>query len=613
MIYDYYCLDCGNKFSGGQISFDLAEFLGLRETQGADVVRSKTTQISVEELAALAKECGNALEHEQVSEIFITLDDLLIRMGKNAGGEAYAAAMKEFDYDGLEEAIQMVLTTRAGAEVAKNLVSSYSDAIRNRFTYTGTHDSMGNPNQTERLKFSNYKASFFIKPEFFEGGRSRLVYTMQYSWDKSSPNMTKIVAPTVIRGYCPTCGEPIIDGAGKYKHILIGLLGAQSAGKTTTIVAMMNELWESYDKVGLKFPSNPLCDSKFYHREENDKLYKNGWAVRKTAVNTSSASFNASLQLTTNDEKTTKIISFIDIAGEQCYDLATKEMNHNALKVYPLINSCDLYLLCTCIDQTGYGNASGEIAAIPPEAVVQIARNVYQNLRDPRKKPPLCILMTKYDLADNISSGSDPDNPFKKIKTKTDYLYKNQIENLSNTYDHIANENVRKPLRWCCKVYEELSKVTYTAMLSCSALGRAATKFEGSIDDLVPYKDSEGKERPFARVRMNELWKWILQVCGLCSTNEKIMTLLEDVPSYGEHYALSQKQADDGNGRFICTYPASRAASRCEAVKKLFIKVSDDDQHIITELAEGVNKGFFGIGRSTPEDRISAFIKSKLS
>lgn len=30
MIYDYYCIDCGKKFAGQEIRFDIAELIGLR-------------------------------------------------------------------------------------------------------------------------------------------------------------------------------------------------------------------------------------------------------------------------------------------------------------------------------------------------------------------------------------------------------------------------------------------------------------------------------------------------------------------------------------------------------------------------------------------------------
>ena len=84
MGYNYYCVDCGNEFDRREISFDLADLLGIkvmgepasRFDNDADIVinrdekgnfkkfvKRKTTQISVEELLELAKKSKIQLKH----------------------------------------------------------------------------------------------------------------------------------------------------------------------------------------------------------------------------------------------------------------------------------------------------------------------------------------------------------------------------------------------------------------------------------------------------------------------------------------------------------------------------------------------------------------------
>ena len=47
MIYDYYCVDCGRKHRGEEISFDLAEFLGLKNVLDSTGSVTSVTLVSV--------------------------------------------------------------------------------------------------------------------------------------------------------------------------------------------------------------------------------------------------------------------------------------------------------------------------------------------------------------------------------------------------------------------------------------------------------------------------------------------------------------------------------------------------------------------------------------
>ena len=54
----------------------------------------------------------------------------------------------------------------------------------------------------------------------------------------------------------------MLDGSGKYEHFLVGFLGAQSAGKTSLFVSMINDLPNYFGKLGIELPE-VLCDGKY--------------------------------------------------------------------------------------------------------------------------------------------------------------------------------------------------------------------------------------------------------------------------------------------------------------------------------------------------------------
>ena len=589
MIYDYYCVDCGNKLEGTQISFDLGQFLGLSTFSGSESARSKATRITAEQLKTLARNSGTELKHGQKVEITLTLRGFLDIIGQNSKDPGLRELIRTITYEreSLIEVIKEMIDTGENPEVLDGLALQYYNALKSRF------EPKNQETDEDKLNPAKYVSSFLIKPIFFDEGESSEIYTVEYAYDRNSPVFNRIKVPTEIRGYCPICGMPVLRETGKYPHVLVGMLGVQSAGKTSSIVAMMQELDCSCRELGLKRPDNALCDSRYKDRMDNVALYKNGWAVRKTLVETNKGTFNASLLLESDQKPVTKIVTFVDIAGEQCYDPRTEEMNATALNVYPLIGCCDLYLLCTCIDKTGYGNAEGGSPAdIPAKAMVQIAKNVYDSQRDPAKVPPLCIVLTKTDMVVDAALKKESHNPFRELLVAPDNLNRKQIDNLINTYDSVQDENVRTPMEWCIDAYNEFKQRTYISMLSCSALGRGGKKYEGDMEELTPYKEN-GEVVPFVRTRMDDLWRWILQAIGMIDLGPKMRNPLRWVPSYGEKYIYGRHTFSEGEP-VRRVYTEEEAVNRCSAVKTLFINSSPDDDSILD--ASNADKPFFAFG-----------------
>ena len=287
MAYNYYCVNCGNRFKGEEIKFDLFELIGLRKTDKAESKAIQESLIIPGVLKGNAQQCKVKLEHGKRVPLTISLKTLFTILSVN-GDEMTRQALSQSKYDDndLRAVFELLLRTNENKEVEQEKISEYVNQVRERFLLEkGKEEGSKDP--------ADYKCTFYVKPEFFENGKSEHIYTLEYALDKNAPNTTKIKAPQPIRGYCPACGEPILLNAGKYPHVLVGFLGAQSAGKTTMILSLLQELMMKFTEHGIYAPSIPLCDSRYNITRRNQKIFNNGWLPVKT-VESGVNSFNAS-------------------------------------------------------------------------------------------------------------------------------------------------------------------------------------------------------------------------------------------------------------------------------------------------------------------------------
>ena len=600
MIYDYYCVDCGRKIHGSDIHFDLAQLLEMDLSKGD---QSKTDDrmalISAEQLKALARRCGEHLQEQVTVKLRITLKEMLDFMAEFSRKKKYLqGTIETSQYDDLQEVLENLFAGASGSVASiRQMVSDYAQELTARFEFNNNTDK--EPTEDEVNDTSNYNAWFWIKPFFLENGTSTELYTVQFraaEREEKMPPVTlmDIMLNTAIRGYCPECGKPVLLHTGEVPHIMVGLLGAQSAGKTSLIVSMINHIQNHYDELGIEYPNNPLCDSKYRYMIRNLKLFEYGWAMEKTAADVSTETFNASLFLTPKIQGRqpagletapgSRILTLIDIAGEACFDMETQSWKKNAFEVYPLIRNCQIYLLCTCIDRREYGNADGtQSFSIPSRAVLQIADQVYKSLPSSRI-PPICIVATKADtMSDQPSAGRAGNNPFKSIHVDGKMLFRTQMEYLTNYYEHGSEDN-RDPLRGCFEAYNMLNKRTFIAMMPVSALGRKGQKYshEGEV---IEYSE-DGHFRPN---QIGELTRWVLMTAGI-SRLDGMSYVFSHIPSYGESYVLDGENAQpDANPSKVV--PIEEFTQRYVAIKKLYLnKVVPLDQSISDIRQEG--KGF---------------------
>ena len=224
---------------------------------------------------------------------------------------------------------------------------------------------------------------------------------------------------------------------------------------------------------------------------------------------------------------------------------------------------------------------------IPPEAVVQIANGIYEQRRQNAKVPPMCIVMTKADMARKPVSQPGEDNPLHSIKTaSSSYLFASQLNDLSLIYDTCPDTDIREPLFWANNAFHEMKAQTYVSMMACSALGRLAYRYEGkTIDlDMPEYKDPVTKEpAPFIRKGIEVLWKWVLQVGGIVPI-QNTKYRFPSIPSYIERY---------GNGQDMYRISEDELKKRIAGITRMFINVSDTDKKIFALISAPKEKTGF--------------------
>lgn len=579
MIYDYYCTNCGHKMEGKNILFDLAQMLDIHSENDAAAI---FIPFSPWDLKNKADEMKIQLNGKQ--RLQITLKDILEYMSRDLDREVDRKAMREMTFSQFspQNMVNLLSTSSLQTEeVSAERIRYFVDAITAKMITRELTDVEADAEAWEE-NTENHYVYCWVEPVFFEG--SEEIYTIKFSDEENPVNLKSFENKIEIRGYCPECRKPVIKDSGRYDHKLVGFLGAQSAGKTSLFVAMINELSDMFGQLGIKFP-DPLClsDGKYDRLQYAMELHANGWAVPKTdAQGAAVESYNASLLLESAVNGKKVLVTFVDIAGELCYDVNRKAINQEAFQKFPLITSCHMYMLCTCVSQKGYGNADEESANIPNVALLAIANAIYANLKDHINVPPMCLIVTKVDMAQTTGGNNmEVKNPFEEegmpkiprnLSNRVGNALFNPLEQmniLKTLFEQTTNPDVLDSLKWCCNTYRNVHDKTYFSMISCSALGMQGKKYDKDIHDME--KDGD----KFKSVRLEKVWAWILSNLGLMPITRNRYTF-ENIPSYGEaYYSAAITQEAYPQVRCICSLNDEK--KRTDAISELFLNRSPLD------------------------------------
>ena len=577
MIYDYYCTNCGNKLYGTDIVFNLAQIL--------DLGSERFIKFSPIDLREVAERNNQPLVYGRKIRLKITLFDLLGYIGQDLD-TLNQEAMQELSYDEFAAGEAMVDLLQGSSmqndDVQMNNIKTWVDAITAKLKLQEKAGSETLDDAEWMQDTSHYDLYFWVEPVFFEGTEE--IYTIKYSLEENPANLLPFsYKRKIIRGYCPKCNEPIAEGSGKYEHLLVGFLGAASAGKTSLFVSMINDVCHYSEQLGIELPEI-LCDGKYDKIMSAIRLNKYGWAVGKTDAQVVVEAYNATLLVTRRTGNKTILLSFVDIAGELCYDQNIQDISLDALQSFPLITSCHLYMLCTCVSQMGYGNAEENerenAAAIDNRALIQIANGIYRQRNNQDSIPPMCIVITKVDMASadaNMQNrGATPFdlNNMPELSGRNFEQHgvnlKDQIIYLQNIYNATNDGDIIESLDWCKRTYDNSKTMTYMAILACSALGRPGRKFDSEKDNLERGGDN------FQPIQLKEIWSWILCNLGMMPVCGNYY--LPYIPSFGEGFHMEDERNQIYPVRRV--FEENEEKSRTEAVYQLYLNPSQTDKEL---------------------------------
>lgn len=577
MIYDYYCTNCGNKLYGTDIVFDLAQIL--------DLGSERFIKFSPIDLREVAERNNQPLVNGRKIRLKITLFDLLGYIGQDLD-TLDQEAMQELSYDEFAAGEAMVDLLQGSSmqndDVQMNNIKTWVDAITAKLKLQEKAGSETLDDAEWLQDTSHYDLYFWVEPVFFEGTEE--IYTIKYSLEENPANLLPFsYKRKIIRGYCPKCNEPIAEGSGKYEHLLVGFLGAASAGKTSLFVSMINDVCHYSEQLGIELPEI-LCDGKYDKIMSAIKLNKYGWAVGKTDAQVVVEAYNATLLVKRRTGNKTILLSFVDIAGELCYDQNIQDISLDALQSFPLITSCHLYMLCTCVSQMGYGNAEENerenAAAIDNRALIQIANGIYRQRNNQDSIPPMCIVITKVDMASadaNMQNrGATPFdlNNMPELSGRSFEQHgvnlKDQIIYLQNIYNATNDRDIIESLDWCKRTYDNSKTMTYMAILACSALGMPGRKFDSERDNLERGGDN------FQPIQLKEIWSWILCNLGMMPVCGNYY--LPYIPSFGEGFHMEDERDQRYPVRRV--FEENEEKSRTEAVYQLYLNPSQTDKEL---------------------------------
>ena len=160
MIYKYYCVNCGNRFNGEEIKFDLSELIGLRDAGDENSTANPAALIIPGVLKGNASACGQKLIHGKLCPITLSLKTFFTILAVNSDDMTRAALTScKYDDDDLRNVFESLIKTNENIAVVQQQVDEYVAQIKKLFVL-----EKGKPDNSDDL--SDYKRTFYVKPEY---------------------------------------------------------------------------------------------------------------------------------------------------------------------------------------------------------------------------------------------------------------------------------------------------------------------------------------------------------------------------------------------------------------------------------------------------------------
>ena len=391
--YTYHCVSCGETLHEESVLTSLSElvFNGALEDVIGSVPPIYITKDELQRLSSRKKKCpdddrdANYITMEELFwYVFRNRDDITSEQERKRQADGAFKRYAE-TYRIAKEKREQAASAATAAAATAMLRSSRSDdddsddgyRDNRRSRQTKAHvksfwNDVEMPGIDARLKdqvIANFEdGTCYFDLDLMEGFAYK--YQMQRAGKK---------AGVCEKFYCPHCKNEVADNAFKCRQVLIGLVGAQSTGKTCLITAMANDMLKSGGIVDIPNKTNK---KRF---GEDLARYRMGFRVAKTdAVKVATVNLNNPSVL-----QNEILYTFIDIPGDKILNPNTGEIDIKALVAEAKFNAilhCDAYLLCARVNDVQNDSVRGT-TILALQKFVQAAGD--QRSKERRKNPEL--------------------------------------------------------------------------------------------------------------------------------------------------------------------------------------------------------------------------------
>lgn len=564
MGYDYYCMHCGKQLNQKSVLFDMQYVLTGDDKREFSILKFRLLESELNAILARGTAAeggyhwcelrfaevmqyianGNNLNDQAIAGLtleevnaFRDAEILAPKAAKKTDAE-FDAFSEDIDEEPAEEQEEKApaYTPSAAVEAIEGKDQSNTNIVETKYM-------LGRDFELLQGTFGKDETIRFQLKEIVESDNEGKPVLNGYSFQLANSNYIAVERARI----CPGCGTRVFKHAGTAKHQAVAFIGYQSAGKTSTILALTNyalnhmlvdlgelgvanaQLWAGAEVINTAASVELLDPSA--HLTKNLSDYNNGFAPEKTDADSRDKAYSATFRIKNKVENKYYLFTLTDLPGELCNKDGTIDRN-NVENSFSVALSCDAFVACfdsSSIDPTGAGITSwiSNVCQWTSE---------FQQMRAERSGVntfvPTMLLFTKCKDLENAEQAPAPAQrslPFDEMYMLNDEKRGIAGNRLYNFVCEQFNEHI------------QLNKA-YHAMMRCSPYGYPAIT-EAALDK---HPDYDNSLRPTPK-NIDRLMRWLLSVSGCIPTEAKYQRINAAAPVRLNNYCISRPQLRSQN------------------------------------------------------------------